>query len=59
MKMPSEAFRAYLYNVALALQPIAIIYGATSSDKAALWVAALPAVLGLSLARANTTTKTT
>lgn len=53
----SEATRAYLYRILLAVQPLAIAYGVTTSELAALWVSVVSAVLGLALATANTTTK--
>jgi len=54
----SEAKRAYAYRILLAVQPLAIAYGLTTSELAALWVSVISAVLGLTLATANTTTKT-
>lgn len=54
----TEAQRAYAYRILLAVQPLAIAYGLTTSELAALWVSVISAVLGLTLATANTTTKT-
>ena len=53
----NEATRAYLYRVLLTLQPLAIAYGLTTSETAALWVSAVSALLGFALATANTSTQ--
>lgn len=53
----TEARRAYVYRILLAVQPLAIAYGLTTSELAALWVSVVSAVLGLTLATANTHTK--
>ena len=55
--MPNQAVRAWLYRVLLALQPLAVAYGLTTSETAALWVAAVASALGFGLATANTSTK--
>jgi len=52
--MPSEAVRAYIYRILLALQPLAVAYGLASSEQVAMWVVVVSAILGLSLATANT-----
>ena len=53
----NETIRAYLYRVLLAVQPLAIAYGLTTSELAALWVSVVSAVLGFTLATANTSTQ--
>jgi hypothetical protein len=53
----NEATRAYLYRVLLTVQPLAIAYGVTTSEQAALWVSAVSALLGFALATANTSTQ--
>jgi hypothetical protein len=53
----SEVVRARVYRVLLALQPLVVAYGLASSERAALWVAVITAVLGTGLATANTSTK--
>ena len=55
--MPPEPTRAYLYNVCLAVVPLLVAYGVVSAAMAPLIVAAVAAVLGLGLARANVTRK--
>lgn len=57
MKMPSEAKRARIYEVLFAAQPLIIWYGLASSEETALWLGFVSAVLGLGLARVNTSTK--
>ena len=54
--MPNESVRAWLYRVLLALQPLAVAYGLTTSETAALWAAAILSALGFGLATANTST---
>jgi hypothetical protein len=53
----NEATRAYLYRILLTVQPLAIAYGVTTSELAALWVSVVSAVLGFTLASANTSTQ--
>lgn len=53
----NETIRAYLYRVLLAVQPLAIAYGLTTSELAALWVSVVSAVLGFTLATVNTSTR--
>lgn len=58
MSLSNEAVRARIYRLLLALQPLVVAYGLASSERAALWVAVISAVLGTGLATANTSTKT-
>lgn len=58
MSLSNEAARARIYRVLLALQPLVVAYGLASSERAALWVAVISAVLGTGLATANTSTRT-
>lgn len=58
MSLSNEATRARIYRVLLALQPLVVAYGLASSERAALWVAVISAVLGTGLATANTSTRT-
>ena len=55
--MLSEANRAYLYRIFLALVPIATVYGIVEEAEAALWTGLGAAVLGVGLAVANTSAK--
>lgn len=55
--MPSEPTRAYIYRVLVAVQPLIIAYGVTTSEIAALWLSVIASVLGMGLASANTSTK--
>lgn len=57
MKMPNQAQRAYIYNIVLAVAPLLVSYGLVSETEVVAWVGIATAVLGLGLARANTTTK--
>lgn len=57
MNLNNEATRARIYRLLLALQPLVVAYGLASSERAALWVAAISAALGSGLASANTSTK--
>lgn len=54
MKMPSPRTRRYLYGVLTAAVPILVAYGVIDGQTAPLWLAAGAAVLGTSLAAANT-----
>ena len=54
--LKSEAARAYIYRVLLAVQPLVIAYGVTTSELAALWLSVIAAVLVTGLATANTST---
>ena len=57
----TEARRAYLYRVALAVMAILTVYGIIDADTAPVWLAVVFAVLGLGttgLATVNTSTKT-
>lgn len=47
-------YRRYIYDVTLAVQPVAVAYGLVTDNMAILWVNVAAAVLGLTLARANT-----
>lgn len=53
----SEKKRAYFYRIAGSAATLAVAYGLVTDEKAALWVAAAAAVLGLPMAAANTSTK--
>ena len=56
----TEARRAYIYRVALAVMAILTVYGVVDSDTAPIWLAVVFAVLGLGttgLATVNTSTK--
>jgi len=53
----SQSTRAYIYRILLAVQPLVVAYGLVTDQQAALWVGLGSAVLGLTLASANTTTK--
>lgn len=57
LKPPTEAVRAWFYRIVLAVQPLVIAYGVTTSEKAALWAAVIGTVLATGLATANTSTK--
>ncbi|HXG71262.1 phage holin [Plantibacter sp. RU18] len=52
---PSRNARAYLYRILLAATPLATGYGLLTHEQAALWLGLATAILGLSLAAANTT----
>ena len=57
----TEARRAWLYRVALAVMAILTIYGIVDSETAPAWLAVVFAVLGLGtsgLATVNTSTST-
>lgn len=55
--MIPEVYRAWIYRVLTAAQPLIVAYGITTNETAALWLAFASAVLGLGLATANTSTK--
>lgn len=55
--MPSEAVRAYIYRILLALAPLLVAYGLIADNLVALWLVVAEAILGLGLAAANTSTK--
>ena len=55
----TEATRAYIYRIILALLPLAVVYGAIKGDDAPLILTVVQAVLGIggaALATANTST---
>lgn len=56
MSMPSEAVRAYLYRVLVALGPILVLHGFVTDVEVTLYLAALAEVLGVGLAALNTST---
>ena len=61
MEWLTEARRAYIYRVALAVMAILTVYGIIDSDTAPVWLAVVFALLGLGttgLATVNTSTKT-
>lgn len=58
MRLPNQAERAYIYNIVLAAAPLLVSYGLITETEVAAWIGIATAVLGLGLARANTTTKT-
>lgn len=43
----TEATRAYLYRIALALLVVLVVYGLVSNDQVPVWVEVAGAVLGL------------
>jgi hypothetical protein len=53
----SEATRAWIYRVSLALIAVGVIYGVVSEEQAVAWGAVVLAVTGNGLAALNTTTK--
>lgn len=57
MKMPSERTRAWLYQILAVGIAIAGTYGLIDDQQQVLLLSLIAAVLGLGLARANTTTK--
>ena len=57
IKPPSEPTRAYFYRIVLAVQPLIVAYGVTTSETAALWASVIGTVLATALATANTSTK--
>lgn len=58
MTMPSERVRAYVYSILVVAVPLLIAYGVIDEQTAVLWLALAAAVLGLGLARVNTSTTT-
>lgn len=57
MTMPTEATRAYIYRVLVAVLPILVAYGVVGEQDVALWLALAAAVLSTGMAAANTSTK--
>jgi hypothetical protein len=55
-KYLSEQVRAWIYRVILSAQPLVVFYGLLAEQEAALWVAVISSILGVSLAAANTST---
>jgi hypothetical protein len=53
----TEAKRAYIYRVLVALVPILVAYGVVDSRQIAVWLGLASAILGFGLASANTSTK--
>lgn len=54
----SEQTRAYIYRIiVLGVSPLAVFYGLATAEEAALWVALIANILGVSMAMANTSTK--
>jgi hypothetical protein len=53
----TEATRAYIYRVLLALQPLIVAYGLTTDTEAVLWLSVVSAFLGTGLAAKNTSTE--
>lgn len=53
----SEATRAWVYRICLAIVPLAVLYGVVTDEQAAAWVAVVSALLGNGLATLNTSTK--
>ena len=53
----SQRNRAYIYAVLLAATPVVAGYGLVSDEQWAAWLGLVAAVLGLGLAKANTSTK--
>lgn len=46
--------RKRIYQLIIALQPMAVFYGVMTSEEAGIWVAIIAAILGLSVAQSNT-----
>lgn len=46
--------RKRVYQIIIALQPLAVFYGLMTAQEAGLWVAIIAAVLGLTVAQSNT-----
>lgn len=58
--MPSEATRAYIYRIVLALSVVALVYGVVTQEQVDAWLQVIGAVVGVvtgGLATANTSTK--
>jgi hypothetical protein len=53
----SEATRAWLYRISIAVVPILVAYGVLESEDAAVWIGLAAAVFNSVLASANTSTK--
>lgn len=53
----TEAKRAYIYRVLVALVPLLVAYGVVDSRQIAVWLGLASAILGFGLASANTSTK--
>jgi len=53
----TEAKRAYIYRVLLAVLPLLTAYGVVAENQVPLFVGLAAAVLGVGLATANTSTK--
>jgi len=54
----SEATRAWIYRISLAVVVLATIYGFVNDQQAAGWAGLVLAITGNGLATLNTTTKT-
>lgn len=52
----SEATRAWLYRIFLAVVVAAVVYGLVTDEQAAAWVGVGSAILGNGLATLNTST---
>jgi hypothetical protein len=52
----SEATRAWVYRVLLALQPVVVAYGLATETESVLWIGVASAVLGTGLASLHTST---
>lgn len=46
--------RKRIYQIIIALQPMAVFYGIMTSEEVGIWVAIIAAILGLSVAQSNT-----
>lgn len=57
MRLPTERERAYIYNVLLALVPLLMAYGLATETQLAAILGLVSAVLGLSMARFNVSSK--
>jgi hypothetical protein len=53
----SEATRAWIYRISVALVALAVIYGLVNDEQAAGWVGLVLALTGNGLASLNTSTK--
>jgi hypothetical protein len=49
----SPAARRWVYGVGIAAAPLLVIYGIVGKEEVALWLGALYAILGFSLATGN------
>lgn len=52
----TEATRAYIYRILIAVSPIVVFYGLATAEEAALWVTLIANALGVALAAINTST---